>query len=138
MIKLTLQRISSEENCTIGVIYTADSQPLCFSLEEPWKDNKVGISCIPTGKYLCVPHDGTRFKDVWRLENVPNRTAILIHGGNTTDDIEGCILVGQRTGRHKGKRAVLASQNALKTLKAFIGRDTKGVLNRFELEVVNI
>lgn len=137
-MKLTLQRVYQGEDCTLGIIYDAMWSPLCFTLEEPWKDNKKGISCIPTGTYKCVPHNGTRFKDVWRLENVPNRKAILIHNGNTTDDIEGCILTGKYFGKLRGKKAVMSSQIALNQLKVFVGRGGDKVLKSFELEIVNL
>jgi hypothetical protein len=70
-----------------------------YTLEEAWRDNKTGISCIPAGTYKCVPHGWEPNSKVtkpktWRLENVPGRFAVLIHIGNYTKDTEGCILAG--------------------------------------------
>jgi hypothetical protein len=94
-IRLTLRRITfNTGGPTYGVLMMHDI-PLCVTLERPWLDNKPKISCIPPGLYKCVPHSGEKFKDVWMLEDVPGRTAILIHAGNTTKDTEGCILVGR-------------------------------------------
>jgi hypothetical protein len=138
MNRLVLQRIYQGDDCTLGVLHDNMKRRICFTLEEPWKDNKKGISCVPTGIYKCVPHNGTKFKDVWRLESVPDRSAILIHQGNTTDDIEGCILVGQYWGRLKGKRAVMDSVGALNSLKSFVGRGGNKILKEFELEIVNL
>jgi len=137
-MKLILQRIYNGSDCTLGVLYDSMWQRICFTLEEPWKDNKTGISCIPKGIYKCVPHEGTRFKDVWRLENVPGREAILVHAGNNVDSISGCLLVGQYFGRLGGKRSVMSSQNALNHLKSFIGRGGDNKLKSFELEVVEL
>jgi hypothetical protein len=75
------------------------------------------------------PHNGPRFKDVWRLESVPGRSAILIHAGNTTQDIEGCILVGMNHGELQSKgfgnlRAVLSSRKAINLLRRHIGKNS--------------
>lgn len=88
--------------------------PLCVTLEDPWNDNKKNVSCIPAGIYKCVRHNGTKYKGVWRLENVPDRSAILIHQGNTINDTEGCILVGQKFSPTGG---ILSSVLALNDLR---------------------
>lgn len=93
-----------------------DGEILCFTLEEPWRDNQKKISCIPKGIYQCVPHNGAHFKNVWHVTGVQNRDAILIHAGNTLADTEGCILVGQvRTEGGVGQ-----SQAALKKLREIL------------------
>jgi hypothetical protein len=91
--------------------------PPIYTLEEPWRNNERRVSCVPKGTYECKPHTGLRFQNVWRLHGVPNRDAILIHAGNTTDDIEGCILIGMDHGVLRNKRAVLRSGEALKELQ---------------------
>jgi hypothetical protein len=137
-MKLILQRVYNNDDCTLGVLYDSMWNRICFTLEEPWKDNKQGISCIPTGIYQCVPHNGGKFKDVWNIKDVTGISAILIHNGNTTDDIEGCVLVGHYWGRLKGKRAVMDSVGALNSLKSFVGRGGNKILKEFELEIVNL
>lgn len=92
MIKLT--RTDQSEQGTFGVL-SMDGIPLAVTCEDPWNDNQTGISCIPDGEYLCVPHNGVHFQNVWELEGVPGRSAILIHSGNTIKDTRGCILVGK-------------------------------------------
>lgn len=69
-----------------------------FTLEQPWRDNKHDVSCIPNGTYPCVLAWSNRFKKLMpRLVNVPNREGILIHPGNFAGDTHGCILVGSLT-----------------------------------------
>lgn len=121
MRTLKLQRISYRKDCTLGVLYDAEGDAMFATLEEPDLDNQPKISCIPGGPYLCIPHNTAKWKDVWEITNVPNRTAILIHSGNTTNDIEGCILIGRNFGRLLGKTAVLSSKVALEGLKKHIG-----------------
>lgn len=133
---ITLIRTYNGSDCTMGELKDAQGNHLAYTLEEPWKDNKNQISCIPVGEYICVHWNGNKFKDVWNVTKVPNRIAILIHSGNTTDDIEGCILVGRVKGELKGKKAVLQSKPALLDLKEFIGRDN-GKLKSFILKVQN-
>lgn len=128
-MKITLHRIAQSDKGTFGVL-VKDNIPLCVTCEDPWKDNAIGESCIPAGTYHCLPHNGTRYKDVWRLMNVPNRSAILIHAGNTIADTKGCILVGRHFGELGGYPAVLSSRNALQELRQVLPDD-------FDLEIIN-
>lgn len=122
---LTLQRVAMTVKGAYGVL-VHDGQPLCVTLENPWHGNQRNISCIPPGQYTCVRHHGAKYKNVWRLENVPGRTAILIHAGNTVRDTQGCILVG--TSFYSG--GISQSVNALDKLRLIL-RDT------FTLTVLN-
>lgn len=78
---------------TFGILVYR-GKPLATTCEDPWFDNHKNVSCIPEGKYSCSRHNGTKYQEVWRVEDVPGRSAILIHNGNTIKHTEGCILVG--------------------------------------------
>jgi len=66
-----------------------------YSLELPWKENQPEISCIPEGEYPCILAWSARFdRFMPHLVNVPNRSEIEIHAGNSTADTRGCILIG--------------------------------------------
>lgn len=91
---VTLHRFLAGPDGTFGTL-TFRSRPLCVTCELPWFRNAPRVSCVPNGLYACAPHTGERYKEVWRLLNVPNRSSILIHAGNTINDTEGCILVGR-------------------------------------------
>jgi hypothetical protein len=79
----------------------------------PWKDNEKEISCIPEGEYEFHRYSSAKYKNVWKLENVPGRTDILIHAGNTIADFKGCIGAG-RTYYNNG---IYMSQDAIDLLR---------------------
>lgn len=64
--------------------------PQCYTLEGPTVE-------IPVGSYPVEITLSQRFGiETPILDNVPGRTYIRIHPGNTEKDTEGCILVGDR------------------------------------------
>lgn len=143
-MECTLYRHAYLPTVTLGRLYVGSL--VLATLEEPWIPNPFGPggqrrsattheSCIPDGSYTLYPH--TRPKTgakVWVLENTflgvyresfpPGqpfgRTLILIHTGNSTDVIEGCILVGMRHGQENGKPWVYESTQALERLRAVL------------------
>ena len=69
----------------------------CASLELPWVSNLPDVSCIPSGTYDVNKKVSPKFgKDTFSVNRVPGRSHILLHPGNFTSDIEGCILLGER------------------------------------------
>jgi len=74
----------------------------CHTMERPWHGNRVSESCIPPGVYplrkrrseVVRQASGGRYPEGWEVQDVPGRTFIMIHPGNTIDDSEGCILPG--------------------------------------------
>jgi hypothetical protein len=94
-MRLTLKRIASRPDGTFGVLL-AEDVPFALTLERPWRDNRRGESCIPTGRYLCTRVNSPKFGMTWHVRNVPDRSEILFHAGNTFTDSHGCILVAER------------------------------------------
>lgn len=81
---------------TTGELFV-EGEHFCWTLEDPWINNRVGQSCIPAGSYRVVLTISARFgRQMPRLLDVPGRLGILIHTGNTDADTEGCILVGDK------------------------------------------
>lgn len=80
------------------------------TLEDAWRGNEPRVSCIPEGVYLLRPrrYYGGGY-DTLEVRDVPGRSLILLHRGNTARDTEGCILIGERHGELDGRPAVLAS-----------------------------
>jgi hypothetical protein len=62
------------------------------TLERPWLNNRVSVSCIPEGTYQVRRDRVGRF--TWfAVQNVPGRTNIEFHLGTLPTHSEGCILM---------------------------------------------
>lgn len=136
-------------DCTLGEL-TGDDLEL-RTIEEAWRPDPDGPggqkrdgalieSCVPDGDYEVVPHDSAKFPNSYALvaphlgvyrwpadipANQPyGRSAILIHAGNTTKDIMGCIAVGLQHGFMGTEPAVLFSRAAFDLLRSALKRDT--------------
>ena len=64
------------------------------TIELPDLNNAKQQSCIPEGSYVLTGRISEKFGHHFLVNNVPNRDFILIHNGNYTSQIQGCILVG--------------------------------------------
>ncbi len=98
-MKLTLIRTDCLKDRTPGILYNGHRQ-LCDTLEPPVTPNAHHRStAIPAGTYPLRITYSPRFKTHLPLiMNVPERSGIRIHAGNTPMDTSGCILVGERDG----------------------------------------
>ena len=128
-MKLLLRRVALRATYTVGHLY-ADGVKLCDTLEDCVRDTnrngrfdngevKIrGQTAIPYGTYavtLDVQSPKFRMREAYRfcdgylprLLDVPDFEGVLIHIGNTADDTEGCILVGEnrRVGRLENSTA---------------------------------
>lgn len=98
-MKATLTRKFYEDKQTLGEFRLEDNCNVifeCKTLELPWLDNKRRKSCIPNGTYQVKPRFSPKYKSHFHVKDVPNRSFILIHGGNYYTQILGCILVGDK------------------------------------------
>jgi hypothetical protein len=90
-----------------------------FTVELPWRDNQPSISCIPCGVYrLKLSQYYRGGYPAFEICDVPNRSRILIHVGNTIDDILGCVCPGKKLGFLRDKWAVLRSRKAFRGFMA--------------------
>lgn len=94
MITLDLIRVGSSKRGTFGVMRHGQV-PFVLTLERPWEDNKQDVSCIPAGRYRCRRIRSPRFGTTYEICDVPGRTHVLFHAGNTLENTQGCILVGE-------------------------------------------
>lgn len=93
-----------KDNQTLGKleVYDEDTGNLlwsCVTLELPWKDNKVRESCILEGDHIVKKRYGYQSGNFdythYIIQDVEGRTYILFHIANFTEDLLGCIGVGQ-------------------------------------------
>ena len=98
-MKLIITRYQSDVKQTIGTAELCKNDGSIIakwhSLELPNLNNQRRISRIPKGVYKARKHTSPKFgRSLW-LQDVPNRSEILIHKGNYHSDILGCILLGK-------------------------------------------
>lgn len=135
-----LTRFAYLSGCTLGRLRFGGLE--LATIERPWIPDPDGpggaarISCVPDGAYQVQPWNSGKFADAYILVNnalgvylqpglIPpgqrwGRSAILIHPGNTVQDVIGCIAVGLR---HDDERPmVLDSRAAMDQLRAVLTR----------------
>lgn len=106
-----LVRLEESAEGSFGVLRVS-KRVTCVTLEPPDMENAVGRSSIPAQQYRCVRHASPRFGETFAVRDVPGRSAILLHPGNTAQDTAGCILLGERFAPLDGRPAVRGSRAA--------------------------
>ena len=98
-MRLLLNRYDHDDKQTIGQLFLLDSDKNILAkwdtLELPWLNNQRRISCIPLGIYKASKHKSPKFGRTLWVQDVPNRSEILVHSGNYHTQILGCILIGK-------------------------------------------
>lgn len=119
MTMLVLKRIAANKEATTGVLLK-DGVPICLTLENPWLENRVRVSCIPGGtQYTCTKVDSPKFGKTWEVTSVRNRTHILFHKGNTAEDTLGCIVLGSYYGELYNREKDIYNLAVLNSKRAF-------------------
>lgn len=135
-LRLQVIRYSSGQEATLGLLFdiTKDRVFLAYTLEDQYQKDKVKTETrIPAGTYAIKLRTEGSFhqrysqdrelkavhKGMLHLQDVPNFTRILIHGGNDDDDTAGCLLVGNNAignvdGRSEG--AIQRSMDAYRRI----------------------
>lgn len=130
MKKAKLLRIEQNQTCTKGLLLI-DGIYTCMTLELPWRDNHMNVSCIPEGTYTCRRILSNHFGDTYEVCDVKYRSHILFHAGNKPADTEGCILTGESLA--PGLPYIRSSKVALARLFAALED-----VDEFQLEVTRI
>ncbi len=115
MPELFLQRYEQSPAGTFGTLRNGASQRLAYTCERPDNGNQK-LGAIPAGQYEATPYVSPSKGRVFLLHDVPGRSMIEIHKGNTIADTEGCILVGMGLGVVNYQKAVVSSAQALANL----------------------
>lgn len=136
-MELKLIRVQEGKDATLGVMYNGMNF-VCYTLEDEKREVKIkGETRIPAGEYEIkfrevmspkTEHYRKRFSwFTWHLElqNVPNFKYVYIHIGNSDDDSDGCILVGDTADGNQYK--IWNSSNAFEILyKVVSGKIASG------------
>ena len=106
---MRLERHHYAPNRTMGKLFVGGE--VFHTIERPWipsPDHLGGAnfkSCVPDGDYVVQLFDSDNHHNVWSLMNIeldvfvhkpdlPGRWSILIHVGNSVEDVVGCIAIG--------------------------------------------
>lgn len=100
-----------------GGIFLLDDNFFAYSLEDPIRTGaKVpGNTAIPAGRYRVALTSSARFGKVMpQIVDVPGFEGVRIHGGNTAEDTEGCILIARnRVGADSIQGSMAAALTAI-------------------------
>lgn len=110
-MNVTLERICYHPQGTLGTLTV--SGETFYTVENPWLDNEMNVSCIPTGEYGLRWRESPRFGYTYIVDGVPDRSYILLHPANFPTDVEGCIGLGMSL--MSDRIAVSRSKKALET-----------------------
>jgi hypothetical protein len=132
LIEIVRDRVEAEG--TFGSL-SIGGEPFCKTVEQPWRDNRPFISCIPAGDYTLIPWDSAKYGPVVCFVNPDlrvyandadaprdgksHRYSCLIHAANYPSELQGCVAVGVAVVRfdHHGY-GVTHSRRTLERLRA--------------------
>lgn len=122
METINLTRLHQDNTLPTQGAITYKGKLLCLTLEPPWKNNERKVSCIPAGVYVCKQRKSEKAKGMtFEVMNVPGRSSILFHPGNTVMDTEGCILVGMQVGDWLSPHSVALSLKGFENFMKVLG-----------------
>lgn len=109
---MTLQLVRMYHPDGTNGLLSYESNPICRTIELPWRANQRQISCIPEGSYPLVRRHFNKHGVQLAVLEVPGRNGILIHSANdASSQLQGCIApVSQCTSPGKGINSRLALQ----------------------------
>jgi len=131
LINLLLIRDTFSDLSTLGELFL-NGERMCDTLENPWLDNQKNISCIPAGIYdvrlRLARESATRDYLHLLIQDVPNRSFILIHRGNFPSQTQGCVLVGLGSQQNAVNNSVLAMDLLIKEIVNLGGENIKLII----------
>ena len=99
MKKIICSRIFGNENKTLSQnhLVAENGKHLIDykGIELPWKENARRISCFPAGIYraVAVQRYSNKKYALW-IQDVPDRSQIMVHSANFVRDLLGCLAPG--------------------------------------------
>ena len=115
---MLLIRTETSDEGTFGILFF--NNEYLFTGECPWRNNEPFFSCIPEGTYEMRMRHSPSFGQAYEVCDVHGRTDVLFHHGNycgdtkkhLRSDVEGCILLGKKTGTLSNQKVVFSSRLA--------------------------
>ena len=95
----------------------------CYTLERPWKNNIINLSCIPVGSYV-VERDITGKQQFYRILDVEGRSDIEIHPAGYVNDLLGCIALADALVRYDDRVTAVDSRIACNRFLNHMGDDS--------------
>ncbi|MEQ6118764.1 DUF5675 family protein [Reichenbachiella sp. MALMAid0571] len=128
-MELTLKRTFHPKG-TNGKLMNGE-QLVCNTIELPWLNNRRNVSCIPNGRYQISKRFTTERGWHLHVEEVPNRSWILIHpANNALKELKGCIApVSKLTGHGLGSSSRKANEKLEGLLYPAFRRNEEVFLN---------
>ena len=98
-----------------------------WALEPPWRDNRIGESCIPLGLYDVRRRWSRRYGTHLLVLGTAPRSLILLHVGNYPRDTRGCILPGLGRGDidGDGRDEVTSSRKAMMAVLGIVSERSR-------------
>jgi len=97
-MKIEVKRFEYGTNFTISRLFL-DGSFQCYVLEDVVRTTGIKIkkiTAIPAGEYKLDLDFSPRYQKIMpHILSVPGFEGIRIHSGNTDEDTEGCLLVGE-------------------------------------------
>ena len=102
MTDLVLTR-SYRDDCTMGMCMAGPQS--FFTIEQPWRNNEKGSSCVPEGRYDLIPYTSPKHGPTWYLKSdalgvggpEAQRSFCELHAANFARQLEGCIAFGLKS-----------------------------------------
>ena len=129
--EIKIYRVSESLKATRGVLVDNEGEPICVTLENPWRHNEPFVSCIPCGKYECEMVDSPKFGEVYEVKDVPDRYSILFHILNYESQTHGCIGLGTKFGKKGSDPAIWQSGVSFKYFYNYMKKEP------FTLNIIN-
>jgi len=128
-MELLLKRTTKTDKSTIGELF-ADGVFQCYTLEDIEREVKIKRqTAIPKGVYKVGVSMSNRFKkEMPILFDVKGFDGVRIHSGNTAEDTEGCILVGQTKSFNMISGSRLAYAELFAKIKAVVDQKKQVIL----------
>lgn len=131
-VNIRLIREPSYQATTLGVVFV-DGRFFSFALEDEVRERPgvpvdawkvAGNTAIPAGRYRVRLTHSPRFGRVLpELVDVPGFTGIRIHPGNTSEDTEGCLLLGVQRADARVLSSRAACAELERRIRAALDRD---------------